>query len=185
MTVLLMIVLAILASVAAMVALVVTCIWLAVRGVRRSRTFNRGTLLVRTATAPNRASREIGRLRITLFDSIDATGRVLTGVPAPSVLGDLARDLHRSAAITDQRLGLLAIEPDRALLDRLLPQLRTVVAGLARASAELRGTAWQFATELDEPRSRALTLEVADQIAGLRAGLAEVQAIRASILYPL
>jgi hypothetical protein len=123
-------------------------------------------------------------LRITLYDSMSATGRVLLGVPAPRLLGDLAADLQRAAWVTDRRLALLAAEPDRPLLERLLPPLRAAVVDLTRAAAEVRGTAWQFAAGLDDLQCSALTLEVADQIAGLRAGLAEVEAIRASVLGP-
>jgi hypothetical protein len=155
-------------------------VWRTARSIRRSRTFNRGTLIVRQVTAGSRSAREIGRLRITLYDSVLATSRVLSEVPAPAVLGGLARDLHRAAAVTDQRLALLAAEPDEHILQRLLPGLRTGVSELAREASEVRGTAWVFATELDQPHRQALAQEVADQVAGLRAGLAEVQAIRLS-----
>jgi hypothetical protein len=171
-----------LAFFAAIVLIVIIGVWLVARRVRRSRTFNRGRLLARSATAPNRQSREIGRLRVSLFDGVNATGRVLNEVPAPAVLRDMAHELNRAAAIADHRLGLLAAEPDRQLLDRLVPALRTSVTELNRAAADVRATAWAFA-RLSEPQVQALTLEVADQIAGLRAGLAEVQAIRAANLH--
>jgi hypothetical protein len=153
-------------------------VWLAVRKVRRSRAFNRGRLVMRTATAAHKLGREVGRLRVEMFDSVMATGRVLTEVDAPRVLRDLAHDLQRTADRTDHRLALLVAEPDQDLVARLLPSLRSSVSQLNRASAEVRATAWQFATELSQPREQALTLEVAEQLAGLRVGVAEVQAIR-------
>ena len=155
-------------------------LWWSVRSVRRSRAFARGTLILRQVTAPNRSAREIGRLRVTLYDAVSATSRVLTEVPAPAVLQQLAADLHRVAAVTDHRLAVLSSEPDEQVLRRLLPGLREAVASLARDAAEVRGTAWTLASELDQPHRHALAAEVADQIAGLRAGLAQVQAIRAT-----
>jgi hypothetical protein len=153
-------------------------VWLAVRKVRRSRIFNRARLLARTATAGHKPGREVGRLRVAMFDSVMATSRVLTEVDAPPVLRVLAQDLQRTAERTDHRLALLVAEPDQEVVARLLPSLRSSVSQFNRASAEVRGTAWQFATELSQPREHALTLEVAEQLAGLRAGVAEVQAIR-------
>jgi hypothetical protein len=164
----------------ALVGLGIFGVWWSVRSVRRSRVFTRGTLIARQVTAPNRSAREIGRLRVALYDSVTATSRVLTEVPAPSVLQHLSADLHRVAAVTDQRLALLASEPDEQVLRRLLPGLRDAVVALTRDASEVRGTAWIFATELDQPHRSALALEVADQVAGLRAGLAQVQAIRST-----
>jgi hypothetical protein len=162
------------------VGLAAAAVWLVARRVRRSHAVRRGTLLMRSVSAPNKATREIGRLRMTLFDSVTATGRVLREVEGPALMGDLARDLTRAAAVTDHRLALLATEPDVDLLARTLPALRTSVHNLARAAAEVRGSAWKFAAGIEQPRVQRLTLEVADQVAGLQLGLAEVQAIRVS-----
>jgi len=151
---------------------------MAVRAVRRSRAFNRGRLLARAATAGSRPAREVARLRVELFDTVSATARVLSAVPAPAVLTELARDLSRAAATVDRRLSLLALEPDRWMLERMLGPLREHVGALCSASAQVRATAWRFTDDLDQSRVRALTQEVADQIAGLRAGLAAVQAMR-------
>lgn len=161
-----------------LVGTAVTGVWLTLRRVRRSTAITRTSMLLRTFSAPHSAGREVARLRITLFDSMCATGRVLRGVPAPRVLGDLATDLQRAAAVTDKRLALLATEPDRELLRQLLPPLRASVASLTRASADVRGTAWQFGVEPGRDTTAILTREVTDQVAGLRAGLAEVQAIQ-------
>jgi hypothetical protein len=167
----------------AFIALGVAACWMLVRSVRRSRIWNRGGLVLRTATAPHRPGREVARLRIQLYDAISATGQMLTMVPAPLVLGSLARDLRRTAAATDQRLQLLGLEPDRYVIERMLPPLRSAVTRLCAAAGDVRATAWQFAGADDAPRIEALTREVADQIAGLRAGLAEVQALRLSAGY--
>lgn len=182
MTALLMFAVMMFAMFGLLVGAAVTGVWLTVRRVRRSRTLTRTSMLVRTVTASHSNAREVNRLRLSLFDSMTATGNVLRGVPAPGMLRDLAADLQRAATLTDRRLALLAAEPDRMLLRQLLPPLRESVAHLTRAAADLRGTAWQFgiATTSSGPVSTAaLTREVADQVAGLRAGLAEVQAIRA------
>ncbi|MGX7681992.1 hypothetical protein ACSMXN_24165 [Jatrophihabitans sp. DSM 45814] len=173
-----LVLLSLMATFACVVGLGILGIWLTVRRVRRSRMFNRGALMVRAATATHRPGREIGRLRVTLFDSVTATGRVLAEVDAPLVLRNLSTDLTRTAALTDRRLALLAAEPNPDVAAGVLGPLRFAVAELSRSAAEVRGTAWQFATELDEPRLRRLTDEVADQLYGLRAGIAEVQAIR-------
>lgn len=160
--------------------LAAAAVWLIARRVRRSHAVRRGRLLMRSVSAPNKAAREISRLRMTLFDAVTATGRVLREVGGPARLDDLARDLTLAAAATDHRLALLSTEPDAELLTRILPPLRSSVHSLARAAAEVRGSAWKLAAGVEQPRVQRLTLEVADQVAGLRMGLAEVQAIQVS-----
>jgi hypothetical protein len=158
--------------------LAVTAAWLTVRRVRRSRTWRRGALFVGAATAPNRPARDIGRLRITLYDSIFATSQVLRDPTTPAPLPRLAVELQHSAAAADQRLRLLAAEPDQALAASVLPSLLSQVSELCRASGVVRSTAWSFTTALDRPRIAALAQEIADQVAGLQMGLAEVQSIQ-------
>jgi hypothetical protein len=166
-------------------AVAVTATWLTVRRVRRSRTWRRGALFVGTATAPNRAARQVARLRIQLYDSIYATGQVLRDSEAPAPLPRLALDLGHSAAIADQRLRVLAAEPDRVLLTSLVPTLGSQVSALCRAASEVRGTAWSFSTSTDRLRIEALRQEITDQVAGLQAGLAEVQLIQRRAGYPV
>jgi hypothetical protein len=166
-------------------AVMATCVglgvwWVArsIRRVRRSVGYRRGTLMARTVVAPSAAARRIIQSRIALFDAVTATGQVLTSVPAPPILRHLAADLHRTAQTTDQRLDLLAREPDVGLLALLLPELDMSVRQLCRTAAEIRASAWQFAGVTDHIRAAELAAEVSDQVYGLRAGLAEVQLIR-------
>jgi hypothetical protein len=176
-TTLLIIVLAGLAFFAAIAAVSLVCVWLMVRKVRRSRPWNRGKLLIRSASAPSRPAREVTRLRIQLFDTVAATGRMLAAAPAPDVLSLLAREIGHSASLADHRLQLLAAEPDSVLLGRVLPSVRFQVEELCVASGKVRETAWHFTTDLDQLHTEALTQEVADQVAGLQRALAEVRAL--------
>jgi hypothetical protein len=149
-------------------------VWLSVRAVRRSRLVNRGRLVIRSAAAGSRSGREAARLRVELYDAMAATARTLATVPAPAVLVDLAADVRRAAGQIDRRLGLLEGEPDRRMLERQLAPLGAQARALCSAAADLRETAWRFTDDLDRTRVHALTQEVADQVAGLRAGLAAV-----------
>ena len=155
--------------------------WLVIRRVRRFRRsapYRRSTLLVRAIVAPSSAARQITRMRMELFEAVTATGQVLTGIPAPAILQQLADELHSAAEVTDRRLDLLSREPDAAVLRPLLPELTASVGHLRRSAAQIRSTTWQFAGLTDGNRAEILAAEVADQVAGLNAGLLEVQAIR-------
>ncbi len=162
----------------AMIAAVAVPVWLVTRSVRRSRRVTRARLMGRCVVAPHAGAREIARLRVSLFDAVTATSRVLDEVPAPQLLLDLAADLRRVAAATDRRLSLLGADPDPRVVQPLLPGLRDQVQALTRSAADVRATSWQF-TSAGGSEVQRLTLEVADQLAGLRWGLAEVQHLRA------
>jgi hypothetical protein len=160
--------------------------WLVVRRIRRFRRsvpYRRGTLLVRTVVAPSSAARRVTRLRVELFEAVTATRQVLSGTPAPAILQQLAFELQRSADVTDARLELLSREPDADLLRSLLPELESSTAQLRRSAADIRATAWQFSGVTDRVRAESLVSEVADQVAGLQAGLHEVQRIRAQRMF--
>jgi DNA repair exonuclease SbcCD ATPase subunit len=88
-----------------------------------------------------------------------------------------AAELRSARAAVDAQLELAT--QHRATRDRLLARMQAAVAGLEQADAELHALAAQPS---DVPQTA--TVALADRLAGLRAGLAEVRAISDQLGHP-
>src|SRR4029453_5516453 len=125
------------------VALVV--VWRVVRWVRRSTALRRRVRTVRALTTPPGARRQVACLRRDLSAAAHATGQAVAVVrQAGGAVGDLphlARPPTRVARPLDAELRLLAGEPDRAELARVLPAATARVADVSRVALTIRRAA--------------------------------------------
>ena len=152
--------------------------WLLWRRLRRTGVVKQGLAELRTAITRPGPARDLALLRKEMRDNLTATRQVLTSLPdAPAGLELLTARLDSEAAGLDQMLALLQHEPDKAFLEQALPpihkQVQTVTAGLG----QIRRTALTFTSDLRGSSSEELQQELADQIAGIQAGVAEVREI--------
>lgn len=151
----------------------------AVRRARRSVAVTRGRLIGRAAMAPNGPARAAGRLRVRLHRDVTSTARSIAEVGRPVELVGPHRSLWAHARDLDRRLALLGAEPDRVRAAALLPALTDEAAALGRIAAELRTLSWQFAAGPHRPGTADTLTELADQVAGIRFGMTEVDRIQA------
>lgn len=152
--------------------------WLLWRRLRRTGVVEHGLAELRTAISRPGPARDIALLRKEMRDNLTATRQVLTNLPdAPAGLELLTARLDSEAAALDQMLALLEREPDRALLEQTLPPIRLQVHALITGLGQIRRTALTLTTDLRGSTSEKLQQELADQIAGIQAGVAEVREI--------
>jgi hypothetical protein len=152
--------------------------WLLWRRLRRTGVVKHGLAELRTAITRPGPARDIALLRKEMRDNLTATRQVLTNLPdAPVGLELLTARLDSEAAALDQILALLEREPDRALLEQTLPPIRLQVHALITGLGQIRRTALTLTTDLRGSTSEKLQQELADQIAGIQAGVAEVREI--------
>lgn len=152
--------------------------WLLWRRLRRTGVVKHGLAELRTAITRPGPARDIALLRKEMRDNLTATRQVLTNLPdAPAGLELLTARLDSEAAALDQMLALLEREPDRALLEQTLPPIRLQVHALITGLGQIRRTALTLTTDLRGSTSEKLQQELADQIAGIQAGVAEVREI--------
>jgi len=152
--------------------------WLLWRRLRRTGVVKHGLAELRTAITRPGPARDIALLRKDMRDNLTATRQVLTNLPdAPAGLELLTARLDSEAAALDQMLALLEREPDRALLEQTLPPIRLQEHALITGLGQIRRTALTLTTDLPGSTSEKLQQELADQIAGIQAGVAEVREI--------
>src|SRR5215216_2249209 len=118
-------------------AVTLAAVWRVVRWVRRSPLVRRRVRSMQALTTPPGARRRVACLRRDLSAAAHATGQAVAVVrQAGGTVGDLpqlARRLTGVARTLDAELRLLAGEPDRAELARVLP----AAAELAPLQAEV------------------------------------------------
>jgi hypothetical protein len=146
-------------------AVTLAVVWRVVRWLRRSPALHRRVRSARALTTPPGGRRQVACLRRDLSAAAHATGQAVAVVrQAGGAVGDLphlARRLTRVARTLDAELRLLAGEPDRAELARVLP------AATARVGAD---TAAELAP---------LQAEVAREVQALDAGVDRLLALAA------
>jgi hypothetical protein len=159
-------------------------VWRTVRWLRRSPRLHRRVRSVQALTAPPGPRRQVACLRRDLHAAASATGEAVAVVKAAGgTVGDLpqlARRLARAARTLDAELRLLAAEPDRAELARILPAAQARVADLSRVALTIRraasaglgaGTAAQLAPLEAEVEREVLALDAGvDRLLALAAG---------------
>src|SRR5215216_992970 len=157
-------------------AVTLAAVWRVVRWVRRSPLVHRRARSMRALTTPPGARRQVACLRRDLSAAAHATGQAVTVVrQAGGAVGDLpqlARRLARVARTLDAELRLLAGEPDRAELARVLPAASARVADVSRVALTILRAA--TAAELAP-----LQAEVAREVQALDAGLDRLLALAA------
>ena len=150
------------------------------------------------AAAGEVAGLDAARARLPV-SSLRAEQRRLDDAIAATAGGPSAGDLRSARAAVAARLALA--ERHRAAIDALLVRMRAAVAGMEQAEDELTGLLATFSqtaaaaatgdpvgneltglspttpSETAAEATRAATAELADRLAGLRAGLAEVREI--------
>jgi hypothetical protein len=122
-----------------------TAVWRVTRWVRRNPRLRRRVRSVQALAAPPGPRRQVACLRRDLHAAASATGEAVAVVEAAGgAVGDLprlARRLGRTARTLDAELRLLAGEPDRAELARVLPAARARVADVSRVALAIRRAA--------------------------------------------
>jgi hypothetical protein len=156
-------------------AVTLAVVWRVVRWVRRSPALHRRVRSARVLTTPPGARRQVACLRRDLGAAAHATSQAVAVVrQAGGTVGDLphlARRLARAARTLDAELRLLACEPDRAELARVLPAATARVADVSRVALTIRRAA-----------TAGLGAETAAELAPLQAEVArEVQALDAGV----
>jgi hypothetical protein len=158
--------------------------WRVVRWLRRSPRLRRRVRTVQALAAPPGPRRQVACLRRDLSAAAHATGEAVAVVRAAGgAVGDLpqlARRLSRVARTLDAELRLLAGEPDRAELARVLPAARARVADVARVALAIRraasaglgaGTAAELAPLEAEVEREVLALDAGvDRLLALASG---------------
>lgn len=162
--------------------LITGCAWWGWRRLRRSVRLERGKIALRAAALPPGPRREIAGLRLRLRDELAQTERVVgeftaSGAP-PGPLPGLLRRLRAAARELDSQLRLLRDEPALGFLSRELPAARTRAERIVADAQALRWTALRLDDEVDGSAEAALDRDLADEIAGLWAGLDEVRGLR-------
>lgn len=150
---------------------------------QRLQTFQRLRAHTRAHLTPPGPRRDIARLRSRLLIDINHTQRMLNEL-ANHLTNDAdpltapARQLHAECAQLDRRLALLAREPNTAYLTELLPGLHARATRLRRNALLLRRNVLELA-ELGVVNHELGQHELADQLAGLHAAIAELHALTA------
>ena len=156
-------------------AVTLAAVWRVVRWVRRSQLVRRRVRSMQALATPPGARRQVACLRRDLSAAAHATAQAVAVVRAAGgAVGDLpqlARRLARVAGTLDAELRLLAGEPDRAELARVLPAATARVADVSRVALTIRRAA-----------SAGLGAETAAELVPLQAEVArEVQALDAGL----
>lgn len=167
-------------AVAVLLLILLLAGWLAWRAVRKRRLMDRGLLHWRAAALPDGPSRRVALLRLQLQESMTQTRRVMaamepagaSGVNPLGELPDLAGRLRQSAGHLDAQLGLLEREPDPDYIESLLPEFDNQVRSVEQAALQLRAGALGTAATTDDLARRQVETDLADELAGLEAGVA-------------
>jgi hypothetical protein len=151
--------------------------------VRRSPLVHRRVRSVRALTTPPGARRQVACLRRDLSAAAHATAQAVAVVgQAGGTVGDLphlARRLARVARTLDAELRLLAGEPDRAELARILPAASARVADVSRVALSIRRAATAGLGADTAAELAPLQAEVAREVQALDAGVDRLLALAA------
>ena len=164
-------------------AVTLAAVWRVVRWVRRSSLVRRRVRGVQALTTPPGARRRVACLRRDLSAAAHATGQAVAVVrQAGGTVGDLpqlARRLARVARTLDAELRLLAGEPDRAELARVLPAATARVADVSRVALAIRRAATAGLGAATAAELAPLQAEVAREVQALDAGVDRLLALAA------
>jgi hypothetical protein len=164
-------------------AVTLAAVWRVVRWVRRSPLVHRRVRSMRTLTTPPGARRQVACLRRDLSAAAHATGQAVAVVrQAGGTVGDLpqlARRLARVARTLDCELRLLAGEPDRAELARVLPAASARVADVSRVALAIRRATTAGLGAATAAELAPLQAEVAREVQALDAGVDRLLALAA------
>jgi hypothetical protein len=164
-------------------AVTLAAVWRVVRWVRRSPLVQRRVRSARALTTPPGARRQVACLRRDLSAAAHATGEAVAVVRAAGgTVGDLpqlARRLARVARTLDAELRLLAGEPDRAELVRVLPAATARVAEASRVALTIRRAATAGLGAATAAELAPLQAEVAREVQALDAGVDRLLALAA------
>ena len=162
-------------------AVTLAVVWRVVRWVRRSPAIHRRVRGARALTTPPGARRQVACLRRDLSAAAHATAQAVAVVrQAGGTVGDLpqlARRLAGVARTLDAELRLLAGEPDRAELARVLPAATARVADLSRVALTIRRAATAGLGAATAAELAPLQAEVAREVQALDAGVDRLLAL--------
>jgi hypothetical protein len=162
-------------------AVTLAVVWRVVRWVRRSPALHRRVRSAQALTTPPGARRQVACLRRDLGAAAHATGQAIAVVrQAGGAVGDLpqlARRLIRVARTLDAELRLLAGEPDRAELARVLPAAAARVADVSRVALTIRRAATAGLGADTAAELVPLQAEVAREVLALDAGVDRLLAL--------
>lgn len=127
------------------------------------------------ASSSEVATLDAARARLSVT-ALDAELRRLDRAIAAAAGGEAEHDLRSARDAVAARMALA--NRHRAATEALVARMRSAVAGMEQAEDELRGL---LATHGDTAGIAQATAALADRLAGLRAGLAEVRAISARV----
>jgi hypothetical protein len=160
-----------------------TAVWRTVRWVRRSPRLRLRVRSVQALTTPPGPRRQVACLRRDLHAAAAATGEAVAVVKAAGgAVGDLprlARRLGRTARTLDAELRLLAAEPDRDELARVLPAARARVADVSRVALAIRRAATAGLGAETAAELAPLQAEVEREVLALDAGVDRLLALAA------
>jgi len=164
-------------------AVTLAAVWRVVRWVRRSPLVHRRARSVRALATPPGARRQVACLRRDLSAAAHATAQAVAVVgQAGGTVGDLpqlARRLARVARTLDAELRLLAGEPDRAELARVLPAASARVADVSRVALAIRRATTAGLGAATAAELAPLQAEVAREVQALDAGVDRLLALAA------
>jgi hypothetical protein len=156
-------------------------VWRVARWVRRSPLVRRRVRGVQALASPPGVRRQVACLRRDLSAAAHATGQAVAVVSqAGGCVGDLphlARRLARVTGTLDAELRLLAGEPDRAELARVLPAARARVADVSRVALTIRRAATAGLGAATAAELAPLQAEVAREVQALDAGVDRLLAL--------
>jgi hypothetical protein len=162
----------------AAVVLILTCGvagWLGYRRLRRNPRLRRQVLLLQAEYASPGLRRDVAALRLRLQEAIAGTQRVVTAAGSgPGPAGDLAsliRRISRIGAELDAELRLLAGEPDDAVLQTLLPPVRTRVEELLKVASTVRQGAIETQTGAAESELIGIAADAEQEVEALQSGV--------------
>ena len=164
-------------------AVTLAAVWRVVRWVRRSPLVRRRVRSMQALGTPPGARRRVACLRRDLSAAAHATGQAVAVVrQAGGTVGDLpqlARRLARVARTLDCELRLLAGEPDRAELARVLPAASARVADVSRVALAIRRATTAGLGAATAAELAPLQAEVAREVQALDAGVDRLLALAA------
>ena len=162
-------------------AVTLAAVWRVVRWVRRSSLVRRRVRSMQALSTPPGARRRVACLRRDLSAAAHATGQAVAVVgQAGGTVGDLpqlARRLAGVARTLDAELRLLAGEPDRAELARVLPAATARVADVSRVALTIRRAATAGLGAATVAELAPLQAEVAREVLALDAGVDRLLAL--------
>jgi len=164
--------LAVFVVVVAVSGLAVWWIW---RSLRSRLRWPRPMRAVQFYAAPPGPRREVALLRRELTAAVTSPPQAVAMVKASAgVVGELpqlARRLERVAGTLDAELRLLANEPDRAEVARVLPAARARVGDVTRVARTIRRAATAGLGVQSDADVRALGADVEREVTALSAGV--------------